>query len=223
MTDYTFAMPEFADNPEPRAAMVILIDQSPSMSGQKLALAQEGLNLFIHDLQQDSLASKRAEVSVVGFGGRTETKTVFVTPDQLEPMTLDIISGGTATSQAVTEALDALESRKATYRTNGVAYYRPWVVLITDGEPTDSSEAYRQVCARVRQLEGNGSVVFMGLGVEGADMHKLAQLSARPPMPLRDVASFREFFLWLSASLKAVSQSRVGDRVNLPPMDWHSI
>ena len=41
---------------------------------------------------------------------------------------------GEAISTAV---LDMIEERKASYREHGIAYYRPWAFLITDGEPND--------------------------------------------------------------------------------------
>lgn len=218
-----FMLPEFADNPEPRAAMVILLDQSGSMVGEKLAQAQEGLQHFIHDLQTDRLASKRAEVSLIGFGGDTQTHNVFLSPEDLIAPQLGVIGGGTDTARALEEALTLLESRKDSYKRSGLAYYRPWLVLITDGEPTCPASAYAAACDRVRRLEAQGSVVVLGLGVLGADLVRLSQVSARPPLELRDVASFKAFFLWLSTSLKAVSRSRPGDKVTLPPMDWSSI
>lgn len=217
-------MPEFAENPEPRAAIVILMDQSPSMQGRKLTQAQTGLHLFLQNLREDSLASKRAEIAILGFAGQVYSHTDFSTPHDITEPTLQILGGGTAIAGAVHAAIDLIDTRKEDYRANGVAYYRPWIVLITDGEPTEPAPAVHTAAQRARTLEEQNKVVFLSIGVDGADMTALAQFSTRAPLALRSVENFREFFLWLSASIRAVSQSRVGDRVNLPGRDdWASI
>ena len=38
-----------------------------------------------------------------------------------------------------------------------------------------------------------------------------------------DGLRFRDLFVWLSASQKAVSGSQPGDKVNLPPAGWGSV
>lgn len=53
-------------------------------------------------------------------------------------------------SAAIEYALDFLESRKQTYKNNGIVYYRPWVFLITDEAPSDSWQSATQ---RLRQAE----------------------------------------------------------------------
>ena len=63
----------------------------------------------------------------------------------------------------------------------------------------------------------------LSVGVEGADMEVLKQLSTRPPLPLKGY-SFREMFVWLSASLGKVSQSQPGQQVPLtPPEGWTTV
>ncbi len=39
----------------------------------------------------------------------------------------------------VEQALNILEKRKAEYSSKGVDYYQPWMVLMTDGYPTDDT------------------------------------------------------------------------------------
>ena len=41
---------------------------------------------------------------------------------------------------AIHKALDMIQARKAPYRAHGVTYYRPWVFMITDGEPQGESD-----------------------------------------------------------------------------------
>lgn len=180
-------MPEFAENPEPRAAIVILMDQSPSMQGPKLTQAQMGLHLFLENLREDSLASKRAEIAILGFAGSVYTHTDFSTPHDVTEPTLQILSGGTAIATAVHAAIDLLDTRKEDYRANGVAYYRPWIVLITDGEPTEPARDVQAAAQRARSLEDQNKFVFLSIGVDGADMNALAQFSSRAPLALRSL------------------------------------
>ena len=69
-TEYAgFEASEFAENPEPRVPCVLLLDVSGSMSGQPIAELNEGLITLKDTLAADSLASKRAEIAIVTFGG----------------------------------------------------------------------------------------------------------------------------------------------------------
>ena len=50
---------KFAEDPKPRCPCVLLLDTSGSMSGEKIAALNAGLQTFRDDLLQDNLASKR--------------------------------------------------------------------------------------------------------------------------------------------------------------------
>ena len=59
----------------------------------------------------------------------------------------------------------------------------------------------------------------------GADVSALGQFSSKGEAAVKrlDGLRFRELFLWLSASMKVVSQSRPGGQVQLPSADsWSS-
>ena len=111
--------------------------------------------------------------------------------------------------------------RKATYRSAGVSYYRPWIFLITDGGP-DPHDPWKSAAAQVKQGEASKSFAFFTVAVEGANMDVLAQISTRPPAKLKGV-NFRDMFLWLSQSMQAVSQSSPGDTVPLPVPGWTEV
>jgi uncharacterized protein YegL len=213
---------QFADNPEPRCPCVLLVDTSGSMKGDRITALNEGLRTFQAELNKDALARRRVELAVISFGGEVKVVQPFVTIDDFQPPTLQT-GGLTPMGAAIRQALDLLDARKALYKTNGVAYYRPWVFLITDGAPEgEQPEVIYEAAQRIKAEEAAKRVAFFTVGVEGADMEQLAGISPRPPVKLRGLC-FVDLFVWLSRSTQQVAHSRVGDQVALPPVDWGSV
>lgn len=71
-----FDQAEFAENPEPRCPVVLVLDTSGSMQGTAIAELNEGLRAFAAALQADRLASLRVEVAVVAIGGKVRALDV---------------------------------------------------------------------------------------------------------------------------------------------------
>ena len=196
---------EFADNPEPRCPCILLLDTSGSMSGAKIQNLNQGLLTFADELKSDAMAAKRVEVAIVAFGPVQELQP-FITADSFVPMNLTAQSD-TPMGAAIVTAVQMLSDRKASYKANGIGYYRPWIFLITDGAPTDDVAA---AAAAIREGEASKSFAFYAVGVEGADMQKLKEIAVREPLRLQGL-SFQKLFVWLSNSLGAVSHSQLGD------------
>lgn len=219
--DFEFAHnPEtdFALNPEPRCPCVLLLDVSGSMAGRPMALLNEALRTFQDELAEDDLAQKRVEVATVTFGP-VETLHDFVGAASWTAPTLSP-QGVTPMGAAIERAIELVNDRKAEYRANGVKYYRPWIFLITDGAPTD---AWQNAATQVRLGEDSKNFAFFAVGVDGADMNLLDQITPRGALAL-DGLKFKELFMWLSASLRAVSQSVPGAEVALQaPTGWASV
>lgn len=215
-----FAAAEFAENPEPRCPCVLLLDTSGSMQGEAIEELNRGLHAFREELFSDSLSMKRVEIAVVTFGPVAVMQD-FTTADQFRLPRLEA-AGDTPLAGAVTRGLGLLKSRKHVLRENGIKLFRPWIFLITDGAPTDR---WQHVPQLVREGEENKSFSFFALGVKNADFDVLRQIAVREPMKL-DGVRFKEFFLWLSASLKNVSRSNPGDAVPIPdykPYGWAEV
>ncbi len=223
---------EFADNPEPRCPVVLLLDTSGSMQGQAVSELNDGLKAFKDAIQADRLAALRVEVAIIPFGGhvkpidvRADTSTAFdpqqpfVTADSFEPPYL-LASGDTPMGSAVRQGLQLLRDRKEVYKQNGIDYFRPWMFLITDGKPTDDWQSAAQ---QLREEENRKGVIFFSVGVEGADMGSLSQFSGqRAPLRLKGLA-FSELFQWLSKSLSVVAHSKPGEQAPLPPVGWAQV
>jgi uncharacterized protein YegL len=213
---------EFAENPEPRCPCLLLLDTSGSMQGARVRELNEGLHAFKGDLVKDPLASRRVEVAVVTFDSQVRVVQDFVTADRFEPPALTA-QGLTFMGTAIGQALDMVAARKAQYRENGVAYYRPWVFMITDGEPQgESKEAIEEAAQRIRDEEAGKRVAFFAVGVESANMERLKDIALRTPVKLVGL-NFQEMFLWLSTSLQKVSRSQLDEQVALPPPGWAAV
>lgn len=222
----------FEGNPERRCPVVLVLDTSASMSGDPIAQVNEGLRQFDRQVKADSLAALRVELAIVTFGGwvrvvdpltgerlsSPDPAAAFATVDRFVPPTL-AADGNTPMGEAVSTALDLLRGRKDLYKAGAIGYYRPWLLLISDGQPTDSGwEA--AASAAVAEEQRNGVTVFP-IAVDHADLGTLARFSAaRQPMKLRSIDQFGELFAWLSGSLSAVAASQPGEQVALPPVGW---
>lgn len=213
---------EFAENPEPRCPCVLLLDTSGSMDGKPIQALRDGIEAFRYDVLLDPVSTRRVEVAVVTFDTHVHVVQDFVQPDRLEPPAL-AASGRTHMAAGIQAALDLVEARKADYRAHDVAYYRPWVFMITDGEPQGESPAQvAEAAHRLRAAEAEKKVAFFAVGVEGANLKRLAEISVRAPLKLRGL-DFRQLFVWLSRSMQSIAHSRPEDRVALPPAGWAEI
>ncbi|HVK47849.1 MAG TPA: VWA domain-containing protein [Pseudobacter sp.] len=213
-----FGSESFADNPEPRCPCVLLLDTSGSMSGKPIAQLNEGIQTLKKELLADPLASKRVEIAIVTFGPVT-VESDFTTVGNFFPRPLHA-ENDTPMGAAINLGIDMVTRRKNEYKAHGIGYYKPWIILITDGAPTDS---HSKAAMLVREGEAMSSFAFFAIGVEDANFDILREISVRQPLKLKGLM-FREFFIWLSGSLKSVSSKNPGNKVNLlPPTGWAEV
>lgn len=219
-------MSDLINNPLPRCATILALDVSGSMNGDPIKQLKAGALKFIRTVKEDDIASASLELAIVLFGGDNAKLLVpFTNLSDDNVNWHEIISnidadGSTPMGEAVELSLNLLEKRKEEYKNNGVSYYQPWFVMITDGEPTDSE--WEKAARRLYNAEQNKRVFPMVVGTKDADFYNLEKFVSEP-IQLEGL-KFQEFFSWLSASMSRVSTSVVGEEVTLPPKTgWQAL
>jgi uncharacterized protein YegL len=118
-------------------------------------------------------------------------------------------------------ALDKIAEQKANYDANGIPSTRPWIMLISDGLPTDPD--WEGVAARCRQAEDDKRVAIFPIGTAEADLEVLGQFATKRALKLQGL-KFKELFLWLSRSVTSASKAAPDETTQLPaPSGWAEV
>ena len=213
---------ESPENYEQKCCCALVVDVSSSMSGIPINQLNQALQEFHQDIAADSTTANRLEITVIEFCHVVQT---LIDPSLVENFTMPILTtkGTTALVDGVREGINVVKARKAWYKQTGQPYYRPWVILITDGAP-DAGQDVTGLAKEIAEGAQKSDFHFFTLGVQNANMSLLNTISdaSMPPAHLQGL-KFSEFFKWLSATMVFVSNSKDGDKINLPnPANWMS-
>lgn len=202
-----------------RLPIYFVIDVSESMVGEPIEQVQNGMRDIIQELRSDPYALETAWVSVIAYAGKAQTLTPLTELYKFYP---PIIPIGSGTSLGVT--LDYLMQDidkniiKTTMEQKGD--WKPIVFLFTDGTPTDDptnaikrwNEKYRRKVQLV--------VISLGDNIDPSLFGQLTENIIR--FNATDDISYKAFFKWVTASIKATSMSVTDmhdDEVKLAPVD----
>jgi uncharacterized protein YegL len=212
-----FYQGEMSPNAEMKCPVVLVLDRSTSMAGAPINELNRGLKIFQTQIQNDEVAAARLEVAVVTFGSDVKVCRDFSLFEDTAIETI-VAEGATEMTKGVREAMYRIEARKAWYKEQGLQYYRPYIVLMTDGYPTCSQQEIEAIRKDIRQGVQDKKFNFWAFGVENADMNFLQSLvpDGFPPQKLKGI-NFAEFFHWLSSSFSTIISSRPDDKINIAP------
>jgi uncharacterized protein YegL len=213
--------------------LTLLIDTSPSMSGEPIAELNRGLRQLFKDVGKAGKLQYLLQVQLRAFSDVSRTLKSMGPIDGYEPPEVAVTGSGTAIGEAVNEALDESSTSRDRLASQGVPIRAEVLAVFSDGEGNGSPAAYERACARIHQLESKRVLSCFPIGVgPHAELKKLGQLSSqRSALRIADVRDFSLLFAWLLTSLDSLSMTRVGERVELSnplksqdnPSGWASV
>lgn len=188
----------------------------------KLDLLNEGLSSFFEEIIDDETTDQRLELAIITFNDTVEIVQEPASPSNVAIPPLEA-RGETALVDAVFNAIDLVSARKAWYKQTGQHYYRPWIILMTDGEP-NRGRSVEELAKRIKDDTANKKYVFLPIGVDNANMSVLQKIQGimnGKPVPAMKLGNtkFSSFFKWLSHSMETIVNSDDNKNVNLPKAD----
>ena len=222
---------DYSSNPNQRTPCVLILDASGSMetvgpSGKtRIQALNEGIKVLEQSLREDDTALTRVQLAIITVGGPANDADIMMDwTDASNFIAFPLRSGGTTPlGKGVQLGLSLIEQGKQNLKASGISYTRPWMMIISDGEPTDDKTLWANAAKECKAAEASKKVEIFSIGVEGANLAQLGELGVKPPLML-DGIKFRELFVWLSSSLSAASRSRPGDSLQLPSTDvWRNV
>ena len=232
---------DLVSNPTPRVPICLCLDTSGSMgrtvggtrTGEKvfsdgrewnvvtggtscISEMQQGIEQFYKAIREDENAVYSAEIAIVTFDDKVTCVEDFANIDRQEAIPKLNAEGNTAIGEGVNMALDLLEKRRSEYKEKGVDYFKPWLVLMTDGEPNGDREALIRAINRSRDYVNSDKLAVFPIGIgDAADLDTLNKFSPKRQAFRLQGVQFKEFFSWLSQSVVQTSKSSPGEDIAL--------
>lgn len=218
---------DYGNNVAQRTLCVLVLDVSGSMAlrssegnnKRRIDMLNEGIKAFHKDLINDETARNRIRLAIIIVGGPNDRAEVMMDwTDAIDFMPITFRENGlTPLGQGMLLALNIIETERCHLRDSGINYTRPWIMAMSDGLPTDSTDVWQAAVQQCQMAEDERKCIIYPIAIDAgaqelAMLRKLSKLT--PPVHMKS-AKFNEFFNWLSASLVTMSQSSPGQTVQL--------
>lgn len=199
-------------NTEARCLCVLVFDVSGSMANS-IDSMNEALGSFVENLWMGiggfCLNSKDSiELGIIQFDSKS---TIIQQPRLITSITdapiLQVNNGRTNTTDAIDMAISMVEHRKSQYKQVALPYYRPWIVLVTDGNPDPYDDSkINQAISKIQQGLRNKKFSFNAVGIgKNVDERFLKVISSNHYKRISR-KNFSSMFRTLSGSLNSYSK-----------------
>ncbi|MDR0758084.1 MAG: VWA domain-containing protein [Tannerella sp.] len=187
-----------------RLPIYFLIDVSESMVGEPIEQVQDGMAAIVKELRTDPYSLETVYISIIAFAGKAKKLSPLTELYNFYPPKIPV-GGGTSLGNALSFLMNDLDTaiQKTTLEEKGD--WKPIIFLFTDGNPTDEYEkSFERWNQKYRK---NVNLIAVSIG-DNADLSILAKISNNIlQLKVPDAESFKQFFKWITASIKTNSVS----------------
>jgi uncharacterized protein YegL len=215
------------------------MSNSDNFGKSRIGRLTEGINEFYSEIKSDQATRYSAEIAIVSFDSEAHKVQDFKLIDSINGTPSFSTGKKGDIGLGVSAALQLLQERKNKYKENGVEYYQPWLIIISDGHSTGENGAIVQQNLEsshktALELEANKKLtiipVYCGFSKDGKDDEKaireLGGYSKNNPVQSINKITFSHFFKWLGKSVSAIPSGEAQDGtadLNELVADWDDI
>jgi len=206
--------------PTQRTPVVVLLDCSGSMeTAGRIRRLNEGLVEFAKQAKANDTARRHVLLSIITFGGDVKRISDWMDVAHFQPPVLEA-SGQTPMGEAVQTALATIDGLRDRFDAHGISYTRPWIILMSDGAPTDDWKEVARKCRERTCIERgtDGGIVVWPFGVPPDANAEVLHQFANPKMDVfrLEALDFRRTFDWLVDSLEKLAGTAPTETVQIP-------
>jgi uncharacterized protein YegL len=159
----------------------LCLDVSASMTGAPIDSVNEQLPLLRASIGEDPAIAEVIRFGVVTFSDVAHTVLPLCDLSLVEAVPELATQGRTSYAAAFDHLHQVIESDYLKSRAGGDRWYRPAVIFISDGRPTDDGERWRAAHHRLTDPGWKRRPNILAFGFGDADPDVLAQVSERKP------------------------------------------
>lgn len=202
---------DLANNRSERTPVILCLDTSGSMEGDKINRLNQGIRSFYDYLRNDPIARLSVEVAIVTFDSEVKLFDDFSLVEHKTNPNLTA-QDGTALGHGLEMALEVAQNRKEMYKANGIDYKQPNILLMTDGQPGDMDKV-NEMMRKIHLLETTNKLMLYPVAIgDDADLSLLNRISSlfNPAYRIEQI-QFEKFFKWFSKSIAITSKTSTNE------------
>jgi uncharacterized protein YegL len=161
--------------------MYFVGDESHSMSGDPIAAVNQGLVDLRDEVAKHPLIGKKVRFGIITFADTAETRL------QLSELSEDLVlptlaprGRGTSYASALEALRQTIPADVALLKGSGYQVHRPSVFFLSDGQPTEKAEKWRDRLQELRDPGFRERPNVLAFGVGDADPEVIRELATSP-------------------------------------------
>ncbi len=194
--------------------VVLLLDVSYSMSGDKIDNLNKAVEDMLDTFAQEEKMETEILVSVITFGGQVDLHVPYTKASQVKWHGLQV-NGDTPMGTALKMAKAMIEDKETTPS----RAYRPTIVLVSDGQPTDGSswkQAMDDFISEGRSSKCDRMAMAIGRDADETVLKRFIEGTPHDLFYAENAGQLHEFFQRVTMSVTMRTQSKNPNVVPAP-------